>query len=144
MAEELWKDIAPHLQPGFKLTFAGHSMGGSLAMLLTCLARLRLQLPASRLRCFTYGAPPVLSLLTSSGCTSITQECLAPCPLEQRVWLRQRRQPASQSTCHAHQLCRALLHKSDLLQCFGDARPMLRKPDLNHCGCRQWGWSRTA
>ena len=73
MAEELWKDLSVHMQPGVKLTFVGHSMGGSLAVLLTSMARLRLGLQASNLRCFTFGAPPVLSLITSFGCSDILE-----------------------------------------------------------------------
>ena len=71
MAEELWRDLASHITPDVKLTLAGHSLGGSLAVLLTCMARLRLNIPAPQLRCLTFGSPPVLSLLTSTGCTDV-------------------------------------------------------------------------
>ena len=73
MAEELWRELSPHMVPDARLTLAGHSLGGSLAVLLTCMARLRLQLPGPQLRCMAFGSPPVLSLLTSTGCTDVLQ-----------------------------------------------------------------------
>ena len=73
MAEELWRELSPHMTPDVQLTLAGHSLGGSLAVLLTCMARLRLGIPGAQLRCLAFGSPPVLSLLTSMGCTDVLQ-----------------------------------------------------------------------
>ena len=41
--------------------FGGHSLGGSLALLLALLFRLRLPLDPHLLQCCTFGSPPVLS-----------------------------------------------------------------------------------
>lgn len=41
--------------------FGGHSLGGSLALLLAVLFRLRLPLSPHLLQCCTFGSPPVLS-----------------------------------------------------------------------------------
>lgn len=41
--------------------FGGHSLGGSLALLLAVLFRLRLPLSPNLLQCCTFGSPPVLS-----------------------------------------------------------------------------------
>ena len=63
MAEELWEDLRPHIAgaPG-TIQLAGHSLGGSLSLLLACMAQLELGVPGSRLGCATFGSPPVLSL----------------------------------------------------------------------------------
>ena len=72
MVEELLKALCPFLappakgQPPRKLTFAGHSLGGSLAQLLICLVRMRLHTPAKLLHCFSFGSPPALSLADGS------------------------------------------------------------------------------
>ena len=82
MVEELLCVLFPFLDPAqgpapFKLTFAGHSLGGSLAALLCCLVHTRLHTPASQLRCFTFGSPPALSLASASGASDILQACYA-------------------------------------------------------------------
>eukprot|EP00884_Botryococcus_braunii_P015633 jgi/Botrbrau1/2753/Bobra.0164s0032.1 len=68
MAEDLWEHVREHLEVGASkgagkgrpLVLVGHSMGGSLATLLTCLARLRGGVPPS-IRCFSFGSPPTLA-----------------------------------------------------------------------------------
>lgn len=44
---------------------AGHSLGGALATLLCCFARLKLDQPPERLSCHTFGSPPALISPTS-------------------------------------------------------------------------------
>eukprot|EP00887_Chlorella_sp_A99_P001436 scaffold8.g1436.t1 len=63
MAAELWGDVSPLLAaaPG-AVSLAGHSLGGSLSLLLACRAQLELGVPGARLSCATFGSPPVLSL----------------------------------------------------------------------------------
>ena len=46
---------------GRRITFGGHSLGGSLALLLAVLFRLQHRLPADLVRGCTFGSPPVLS-----------------------------------------------------------------------------------
>ena len=58
--------------------FGGHSLGGSLALLLAVLFRLRLPLPPHLLRCCTFGSPPVLSHGGGRGGSQVLQVC---CPL---------------------------------------------------------------
>lgn len=56
--------------------FGGHSLGGSLALLLAVLFRLRLPLSSSLLQCCTFGSPPVLSHGTGRGGNEVLQVCL--------------------------------------------------------------------
>ena len=46
---------------GRRITFGGHSLGGSLALLLAVLFRLQHCLPADLVRGCTFGSPPILS-----------------------------------------------------------------------------------
>ena len=86
-----------------ELTFAGHSLGGSLAALLCCLVRTRLHAPAAQLQCFTFGSPPVLSLASGSSASDVLQVrclacnvdrankyCLAFQAARARVWFREK------------------------------------------------------
>jgi len=55
--------LVEELPPTAKLSFAGHSLGGSIACAFLALARLRLRFPSERLLpCCTFGSPPVLAL----------------------------------------------------------------------------------
>lgn len=40
----------------------GHSLGGAFALLMACMARLRFQVPPETISCYTFGAPPVMSV----------------------------------------------------------------------------------
>lgn len=63
MATHLWQDLHPHiLNASGAIHFAGHSMGGSLAVLLTAMSHLQLGMPGYRMTATTFGSPPVLSL----------------------------------------------------------------------------------
>ena len=58
--------------------FGGHSLGGSLALLLAVLFRLRLPLSPQLLQCCTFGSPPVLSHGSGRGGNEVLQVCLRP------------------------------------------------------------------
>lgn len=60
--------------------FGGHSLGGSLALLLAVLFRLRLPLSADLLQCCTFGSPPVLSHGSGRGGGQVLQVSL-PSPM---------------------------------------------------------------
>ena len=68
------------------ITFGGHSLGGSLALLLAVLFRLQHKVPPELLRCCTFGSPPVLSHGQGGGGEGILKA--RPCPfleLEKRL-----------------------------------------------------------
>ncbi|KAK9811041.1 hypothetical protein WJX73_008480 [Symbiochloris irregularis] len=79
MVEELLNVLCPFIttpadgKAPRKITFAGHSLGGSLATLLTCLVRMRLHTPAALLHCFSFGSPPVLALADGSTAHDIVK-----------------------------------------------------------------------
>lgn len=65
------------------MTFGGHSLGGSLALLLSVLFRLQQNVPPHLMRCCTFGSPPVLShgkgeggdgVLEASSCVLFVEE----------------------------------------------------------------------
>lgn len=90
MVEELLQILTPFLAPAKgdapkHLSFTGHSLGGSLASLLCCLARTRLQAPASHLHSFAFGSPPVLSLAQSSNASDILQVAFTCFPVARLV-----------------------------------------------------------
>ena len=68
LAEALWPAVSPHLAAaarprGSRLALAGHSLGGSLALITVALARLRLGIPPAALApVHAFGSPPVLRL----------------------------------------------------------------------------------
>lgn len=61
--DEVWPEIARHVVPSPSspphVTFAGHSLGGALALMAT--ARSRLEAGAADPSCHTFGSPPVLA-----------------------------------------------------------------------------------
>lgn len=65
MVDEFWRDASPWLTDATftgTFRFAGHSLGGSMALVLAVRARLELGIEESRLgSVFTFGAPPVLA-----------------------------------------------------------------------------------
>jgi pimeloyl-ACP methyl ester carboxylesterase len=73
LAEQVWHQVAPHIQQFTQnnnnktngndngLVFAGHSLGGSIALLLAAKARLHDRLDVKE--CITFGSPPVLSYI---------------------------------------------------------------------------------
>lgn len=65
MADEFWPDVSPWITStpnGARLCFAGHSLGGSMAMLLMAWSKLRLGVDARAMDpCWTFGSPPVLA-----------------------------------------------------------------------------------
>ena len=65
MADEFWPDVSPWITStpnGAQLCFAGHSLGGSMAMLLMAWSKLRLGVdPRAMDPCWTFGSPPVLA-----------------------------------------------------------------------------------
>ena len=66
MASEFWNEVSPHiasLPAGARLCFTGHSLGGSMAILLMVWARLRLGISADRMDpAHTFGTPPVIAV----------------------------------------------------------------------------------
>jgi len=69
IARAVWPELEGLLRghPG-AVVFAGHSMGGSLAVLLSCMCRLRLRLPEGRiLPAHAFGSPPVLAHKDGGG-----------------------------------------------------------------------------
>ena len=65
MAQELYKQVEPHIQrakaAGQTICFGGHSLGGALATLVCCLALLQVPLNPQQVQCVTFGSPPVLA-----------------------------------------------------------------------------------
>ena len=63
MAAALWAEVRNPVESARgQVTFAGHSLGGSLAALLTGLASLQLGIQGDRLTCVSFGSPPVAAL----------------------------------------------------------------------------------
>ena len=63
MADEFWPDVSPWIAStptGARVCFAGHSLGGSMAMLLMAWSKLRLGVDHLD-PCWTFGSPPVLA-----------------------------------------------------------------------------------
>lgn len=65
MVDEFWRDIAPYLTDetfGGKFSFTGHSLGGSMALVIAARARLELGIEEDRMMpIHTFGSPPVLA-----------------------------------------------------------------------------------
>lgn len=76
IAEEVWTAVLPYIQSrptGSSLCFAGHSLGGSLALILASFARLKLSIPpAAILPIHLFGSPPVMTLSRSEGAATST------------------------------------------------------------------------
>ena len=68
MVEDFWNELVPYLTKDLpkeckKITYCGHSLGGSMAVLLACLAKLRLGIPDDiETSVHTYGSPNILAL----------------------------------------------------------------------------------
>ena len=77
MAGQLYDSLAIPVEEAValnrRINFGGHSLGGSLALLLAVLFRLRLQVPPALLQCCTFGSPPVLSHGKGAGGDGIVQ-----------------------------------------------------------------------
>lgn len=77
MAERLYETLKIAVEEGIalnrRMTFGGHSLGGSLSLLLSSLFKLRLNIPAPLIKVTTFGSPPVLSHKNSRGGEGILQ-----------------------------------------------------------------------
>ena len=66
MADEFWPEVSPWIASvpaSAKMCFAGHSLGGSMAMLLMAWSQLRLGVDADRFApLHTFGSPPVMAV----------------------------------------------------------------------------------
>lgn len=71
------QDLRPHLESagraGLPITFAGHSLGGSLSKLMMAQAALQLRTacPPRAMSCYTYGSPAVLAHDRGGGCQKV-------------------------------------------------------------------------
>jgi pimeloyl-ACP methyl ester carboxylesterase len=78
LAEQVWNQVAPHIEQFRQnnnkksncngMVFAGHSLGGSIALLLAAKARLHDRLDVRE--CITFGSPPVLSYIPPNNSTN--------------------------------------------------------------------------
>ena len=79
MAQELYKQVEPHIQrakaAGQTICFGGHSLGGALATLVCCLALLQVRLNPQQVQCVTFGSPPVLAHRDGKDGNAILQVC---------------------------------------------------------------------
>jgi len=74
IADGVWGDMLPCLLDvphGMRLTFAGHSLGGAIAFILTAMARVKLRIPDSDLSCHTFGSPAVMAHSGSEGSDAV-------------------------------------------------------------------------
>ena len=83
MAQEVYKQVEPHIQraraAGQTICFGGHSLGGALATLVCCLARLQVRLNPHQVQCVTFGSPPVLAHRDGKDGNAILQVCQTHC-----------------------------------------------------------------
>jgi predicted lipase len=49
----------------------GHSLGGAFALLMVCMARVRMDFDPTAIRCYAFGAPPVLSLSEKTAAQNV-------------------------------------------------------------------------
>lgn len=49
----------------------GHSLGGAFALLMACMARVRMDFDPTAIRCYAFGAPPVLSLSEKTSAQNV-------------------------------------------------------------------------
>ena len=67
MVDELWEAMSPYLAEDSHMVFSGHSLGGSLALLLGLKCRLKLGIDPEQIECVTFGSLPVLSTNRQDG-----------------------------------------------------------------------------
>ena len=59
------------LQPRAYAAEGGHSLGGAFALLMACMARVRMGYDPNAIRCYAFGAPPVLSLSEKTAAQNV-------------------------------------------------------------------------
>ena len=87
MVEEFWRDVKPYLEDETftgKFSFTGHSLGGSMALIIAARCRLELGIAEERIMpVHTFGSPPVLAYdrLSSRGteCEGTMDDILRLC-----------------------------------------------------------------
>lgn len=57
----------------------GHSLGGAFALLMACMARVRMDYDPTTIKCYAFGAPPVLSLSEKTSAQNVMS--VSPCCL---------------------------------------------------------------
>jgi len=76
IAGGVWQDLLPSLLDiphGMRLTFAGHSLGGAIALILTAMARIKLRIPDKDLSCHTFGSPAVMAHSDKEGSDKVCE-----------------------------------------------------------------------
>ncbi|CAL5225467.1 g8288 [Coccomyxa viridis] len=77
MAQMLFHELRPFLveaqAANLPVTLGGHSLGGAFALLMLCMARVRLDYDPNAIKCYAFGAPPVLSLSEKTA----AQNCMS-------------------------------------------------------------------
>ena len=68
----------------------GHSLGGAFALLMLCMARVRMEYDPNTIRCYAFGAPPVLSLSEKTSAQNVMSVCCSLCQLSSLLVLRER------------------------------------------------------
>lgn len=54
-----------------RIAAGGHSLGGAFALLMVCMARVRMDFDPTAIRCYAFGAPPVLSLSEKTAAQNV-------------------------------------------------------------------------
>lgn len=142
MAEEVWEAVLPYIRgrpKDSRLSFAGHSLGGSLALLLTVFTRQRLGIaPAGLLPTHLFGSPPVITLMAAeaaagaeAGTAEVVHDGRAILQVQHRAPLTHAQPALGQPAPRLPLLTRAIAHRASLPLPSHPTNPSLAIPCMH-------------